>query len=110
MKVNNHSDSVDISSMARTKRGDKAAAAKKAQEAANSSEAAGAGAAGSAAGVEISGEAKSLAAANSIARSENVDQAKIDRIKAMINGGTYKPDMGKVADKMLNETLLQDIS
>jgi flagellar biosynthesis anti-sigma factor FlgM len=83
---------------------------KKAQEAANTSEAGGAGAAGSAAGVEISGEAKSLAAANSIARSENVDQAKIDRIKAMINGGTYKPDMGQVAEKMMNETLLQDIS
>ena len=80
MKVNNH-DSVDISSMARAKRGDKSAAAKKAQE-----------------------------AANSIARSENVDQAKIDRIKAMINGGTYKPDMGQVAEKMMNETLLQDIS
>jgi flagellar biosynthesis anti-sigma factor FlgM len=110
MKINNHSDSVDISSLARNKRGDKAAAAKKAQEAANSAEASGAGATGAAAGVEISSEAKSLAAANSIARSENVDQAKIDRIKAMINGGTYKPDMGKVADKMLNETLLQDIS
>lgn len=109
MKVNNH-DSVDISSMARAKRGDKAAAAKKAQEAASSGEAAGAGAAGATANVEISGEAKSLAAANSIARSENVDQAKIDRIKAMINGGNYKPDMGQVAEKMMNETLLQDIS
>lgn len=110
MKVNNHSDSVDISSMARTKRGDKAAAAKKTQDAASSGEAAGAGSVGATANVEISGEAKSLAAANSIARSENVDQAKIDRIKAMINGGSYKPDMGKVAEKMMNETLLQDIS
>lgn len=107
MKVNNHSDSVDVSQLSRSKRGDRAAAAKKAREAEGGSEA---GATGSTASVEISGEAKALASANQVARAENTDQAKIDRIKAMINGGTYKPDMGQVADKMLNETLLQDIS
>ena len=110
MKVHNHSDSVDISSMARTKRGDKAAAAKKAQEAGTGIETGAAGGAGATANVELSSEAKSLAAANAIAKSDNVDQAKIDRIKAMLNNGTYKPDMGKVADHMLTENLLQDIS
>ena len=51
-----------------------------------------------------------MANANQIAKSDNVDQAKIDRIKAMINGGTYKPDFGKVADKVVNETLLQELA
>jgi negative regulator of flagellin synthesis FlgM len=106
MKVNNHKDSVELSQLARSKRSEKANAAK-------NKETGDAGApAGSvpAAGVEISSEAKALSQANQIARSENVDQAKIDRIKAMINQGTYKPDIGKVADKVVNETLLQELT
>ncbi len=107
MKINNHKDSVDISQLARSKKNEKAAAlqAKKQTE-----EAAESGAVDSTASVEISGEAKALANANQIAKSDNPDQAKIDRIKALIQAGNYKPDFGKVADKMLNETLLQDIS
>jgi flagellar biosynthesis anti-sigma factor FlgM len=104
MKVNNHRDSVELSQVGRTKQGDKAAVSKRGQETA---ETAGAGAA---AGIEISGEAKAMATANQIAKTENVDQAKIDRIKAMIGSGNYKPDFGKVADKVINETLLQEIS
>lgn len=107
MKVNNHKDSVELSQLSRSKRGDKAAAAKRARE---TSADVTAGSVGGTANVEISGEAKALASANQIARADNPDQAKIDRIKAMIHGGSYKPDMGKVADRMLNETLLQDIS
>ena len=110
MKVNNHKDSVDISSMARSKRGEKAGAASKAGQAGEAGEAGAASGAGATANVEISSDAKTIAAANQIAKSENIDQAKIDRIKAAINGGTYKPDMGKVSEKLLNETLLQDIS
>jgi flagellar biosynthesis anti-sigma factor FlgM len=107
MKINNHKDSVELSQLSRSKRGDKAAAAKRAREASGEMEA---GAVGGTANVEISGEAKAMAAANQVARADNPDQAKIDRIKAMIHNGSYKPDMGKVADRMLNETLLQDIS
>lgn len=108
MKVNNR-DSVDISQVARSKKGDKAAAARKAQSG-EASAASDVGSLGSTANVEISGEAKALANANQIAKADSTDQAKIDRIKAMINGGTYKPDFGKVADKMLTETLLQETS
>jgi flagellar biosynthesis anti-sigma factor FlgM len=108
MKVSNK-DSVDLSQVARSKHGGKAGktGAKGAEEASSASAGTGIGAA---AGVEISSEAKSIAAANSIAKSSDVDEAKIARVKAMINGGTYKPDFGKVADKMINETLLQESS
>lgn len=107
MKVNNR-DSVEISQMSRSKKGDAAHAAKRKAE----SEAAAAIVAGDGApaSVDISGDAKAMAAASQAAKAESTDQAKIDRIKAMMQSGTYKPDYGKVADKMLNETLLQDIS
>jgi len=105
MKVNNR-ESVDISQMARSKRGEKVAAQKQ-KEAEQSADSA---VVGGTAGVEISSEAKSLAAANQVARADNTDQAKIDRIKAMLANGTYKPDYGKVADKVVNETLLQDLT
>jgi len=109
MKVSNNKDSVDLSQVARTKHGGKAAkaGAKGAEEASSATAGTGIGAA---TGVEISSEAKSIAAANSIAKSDDVDEAKIARVKAMINGGTYKPDFGKVADKMINENLLQETS
>ncbi len=108
MKVNNHKDSVDLSQVSRSKRGDKSGGVK----GKGAEEAAGPLAAGpnSGANVEISSEARSIAAANSIGRADDVDEAKIARVKAMINGGSYKPDFGKVADKMMNESLLQETS
>ncbi|MGE3261629.1 MAG: flagellar biosynthesis anti-sigma factor FlgM [Bacteriovoracia bacterium] len=108
MKVNNHKDSVELSQLSRSKKGEKAGAAKAQEGGADSL--ASAIAPGSTANVEISSEAKTLSAANQAARAGGVDQEKIDRIKAAINGGTYKPDFGKVADKMINETVLQDLS
>jgi flagellar biosynthesis anti-sigma factor FlgM len=109
MKVNSHKDSVNLSQVARSKQPDAAAAAKlNAQQGAEP--ASETKAVGSTASVNISGEAKALAAANQLARSDNTDQAKIDRIKAMINSGSYQPDFGKVADRMINETLLQETS
>lgn len=108
MKVNNHKDSVELSHMARSKKGEKAGAVKS-NEAGDTAAGSGVGAA-ALGGVEISGEAKALAAANQAAKADSTDQAKIDRIKAMINSGTYKPDFGKVADKVVNETLLQDLA
>lgn len=108
MKVNNNKDSVDLSQLSRSKHGGKAG--KVSGRAAGEASGAGAAGIGSAAGVEISSEAKSLAAANAVAKSSDVDEAKIARIKAAIAGGSYKPDFGKVADKMLSEHLLQETS
>lgn len=106
MKVNNHKDSVDLSQIARSKRGDKVAKTK-APETGETQDAA---AAGATSNVEISSEAKTMSTANQIAKAEVTDQEKIDRIKAMIKAGTYKPDFGKVADKMINENIMQELS
>jgi|GEM_PF-870407 len=107
MKVNNNRDSVELSNASRTKQSGKAGVAKKSEE---STGAAGAGGMGATANVDISTEARTIAAANHAARADEADEAKIARVKAMINGGTYKPDFSKVADKMVNETVLQDLS
>lgn len=105
MKVNNHKDSVELSSLSRSKKGEKAGAAR-AKEGAESI--ANSIAPGATANVEISGEAKTLAAASAAARGgDDVDQAKIDRIKALMNNGTYKPDYGKVAEKVVNDAILE---
>ena len=88
MKVNSNKDSVDLSQVSRSKNSGKSASVrgKGSDEASGAS---GASAIGGNAKVDISSEAKSLAAANSIAKSDDVDEAKIARVKAMINGGTY---------------------
>jgi flagellar biosynthesis anti-sigma factor FlgM len=107
MKVSNK-DQVDISQVSRSKHSGKAGKAS-AKEAGDTT--AGTGISpGGASSVDFSSEGKALASATSIAKSDDVDEAKIARVKAMINGGTYKPDFGKVADKMLNEHLLQESS
>jgi flagellar biosynthesis anti-sigma factor FlgM len=107
MKVNNNKDSVALSQVSRSKHGGKAGKVngKAAEE---SSGAAGAFSAGGPANVDISSEAKSMAAANAIARADDVDEAKIARIKAAVQGGTYKPDFGKVAENMINEHAMQE--
>ena len=106
MKVSNRNDNVELSQTARSKKGDKAGAVKSKDK----SETAGADSVGDTANVNISSEAKALATANKIAKTENIDQPKIDKIKAMIGSGTYKPDFGKVADKMINEDILQELA
>ena len=108
MKVSNK-DSVDLSQIARSKHGGKAGKAGT-KSADDTSAATGVSPFGGTANVDISSEAKSMASANAIARTDDADEAKIARVKAMIHGGTYKPDFGKVADKMLNEQLLQETS
>ena len=109
MKVSNNKDPAELAGAHRTKKGDKAAAARGSQVDTGSPAAAG-GATTEPANVSISSEAKAMSAANQVAKSYDVDEAKIARVKAMINGGTYKPDMGKVADKVVTEHLLQDLS
>ena len=102
MKVNSHKESVELSQLGKNKK-----AGNVRGKEAEASAAPGVSI-GDTTGVSISDEAKAMATANQTARADTTDQAKIDRIKAMINGGTYKPDFGKVADKMVNETLLQE--
>ena len=109
MKVSNNRDSVELSQLARTKKNEKASALKSKEAEGSGAPVAGAGI-GEAAGVSISSEAKAINSARQIAKSDDTDQAKIDRIKALINEGKYKPDMGKVADKLVNETLLQELA
>lgn len=110
MKVNNNKDSVDLSAASRSKRGEKAGAAHGKKGAGEAAGASSALALDNPANVDISGDAKALSSASQIAKSDNADEAKIARVKAMINKGTYKPDFGKVADKMVNEDLLQELS
>lgn len=109
MKVSNQSnkEAVDISGLSRSKKGDKAGAAGKAKDNAAAIAAFGPG---DAAAVELSSDAKTISQATKIAKSDNVDQEKIDRIKAMINSGTYKPDFGKVAERMVNEQVMQELA
>ena len=109
MKVSNNTnkEAADISQLHRSKKGDKASAAKE-KESSNAN--AIASSVGDAANVNISSEAKAMSKAKEIASSEDIDQAKVDRVKAMIDKGTYKPDYGKVADKLINEHLMQDLS
>jgi flagellar biosynthesis anti-sigma factor FlgM len=110
MKVNSNRDSVELSNLGRTKGAGKTAAAAKTDKAGEAASAGPTSGVGGATGIEISSEARAMSQANQIAKSDSVDQAKIDRIKAMLATGTYKPDMGQVADKVMNENLLQDIS
>jgi negative regulator of flagellin synthesis FlgM len=60
--------------------------------------------------VELSARAKELLAAReAIAGMDDVDHEKVARIKAQIEAGTYKVDAGKIADKMVDESLLDDL-
>lgn len=107
MKVSNsnHQEKLDLVNITRNRKTNRAEAKQ------DSAESAGVAAgSGETASVELSGEAKAMARANQVAKSEDVDQAKIDRIKAMIAERKYNPDYGKVADKVVNETLLQDLA
>ncbi len=106
MKVTNSGskDAVELSQLAKNRKTHRAGAKETQTESPLAS------ALGQTSSVELSGEAKAMSKANSIARSEDIDQAKIDRIKAMIAEKKYNPDHGKVAEKMINENLLQDLS
>lgn len=60
--------------------------------------------------VVLSPKAKELQAAReAIAEMDPVDHAKVARIKAQIAAGTYKVDAAKIASKMIEESLLDDI-
>jgi negative regulator of flagellin synthesis FlgM len=60
--------------------------------------------------VELSAQAKEIQAARKVvAGMDDVDLEKVARIKAQIEAGTYKVDAGKIADKMIDESLLDDL-
>lgn len=60
--------------------------------------------------VALSAQAKELQAAReAIAKIDNVDHEKVARIKAQVEAGTYKVDAGKIAEKMIDESLLDDL-
>lgn len=60
--------------------------------------------------VALSARAKELQAAReAIAKMDDVDHEKVARIKAQIKAGTYKVDAGKIAGKMIDESLHDDL-
>lgn len=62
--------------------------------------------AGSTDKVEISAKAKDAVRAQNIARgAPDVDEAKVARLKAAIQNGSYKVDADKVADRLVDEHL-----
>jgi negative regulator of flagellin synthesis FlgM len=59
--------------------------------------------------VELSAKAKELQAAReAIQKMDDVDHAKVAKIKARIAAGTYKVDADIIAGKMIDESLLGD--
>ncbi len=60
--------------------------------------------------VELSAQAKELQAAReAISKMDDMDHEKVARIKAQIEAGTYKVDAGKIAEKMIDDSLLDDL-
>lgn len=107
MKVSNNKDPAELANVHHSKKGEKAA---RGSQVDTGSAASSSGAATEPANVSISSEAKAISTASQAAKSDDVDEAKIARVKALLDKGNYKPDFGKVADKMVNEHLLQDLT
>lgn len=107
MKVNNsnHKSTLDLANVAKHRKTSRAEGKQSSAETAGLPPGI-----GETANVELSSEARAMSRANQMVKAEDIDQAKIDRIKAMIAERKYNPDYGKVADKVVNETLLQDLS
>ena len=60
--------------------------------------------------VNLSAKAQELQSAREAIRNmDDVDHEKVARIKAQIEAGTYKVDAEKVAGKMIEESLLNDL-
>jgi len=56
--------------------------------------------------VNLSPQARQIAKATEIAKQENVDEAKIERLQKLIDSGEYKVAADDVADKLVNEHLI----
>jgi flagellar biosynthesis anti-sigma factor FlgM len=101
---NNQNKEVDVGNVSRSRKSDKAKGSNDAKDAGSAM------GVGDSSSVNISSEAKAVSSANKIARSNEADEAKIASIKAAINNGTYKPDFSQVADRMVNEQLMQELA
>lgn len=64
---------------------------------------------GGSAKVDLSAKAQEMNRAKELATpSKGIDEAKVARLQALIDGGKYKVDSGAVADRLLGEHLLMD--
>lgn len=61
--------------------------------------------ANSSAQVSLSNQAQQIKKATEIAKDDSVDEAKIARLQSLIDGGKYKIDAAKIADKLVDEHL-----
>jgi negative regulator of flagellin synthesis FlgM len=60
--------------------------------------------------VQLSPQARELQAAReAVAKMDAMDHEKVARIKAQIASGTYRVDAARIASKMIEESLLDDI-
>lgn len=60
--------------------------------------------------VALSAKAKEMQAAReAIGKMDDVDHEKVAGIKAQLKAGTYKVDAEKIAEKMIEESLLKEL-
>ena len=105
MKVSNANDKVELSTAAKSSRAKRAEAAAAKSQAAETAQLDLKG--GGAANVELSSDAKILSRGIDAARNAEItDQDKIAMIKAKIKDGSYNPDYGEVADRMLKDSIV----
>lgn len=66
---------------------------------------------GEAANVQISAKAKEMSKAmNAVKNAPDVREDKVEKYKAMIASGEYKPDAGKIADGIAKEALRDEVA
>lgn len=85
---------------------DKADSANKSEKASSASVASALGGSADATSVNLSSKAQDMKKMKEIAtNTPDVDEAKVARLQAMIDGGTYKVDAASIADRMVDEQL-----
>lgn len=55
--------------------------------------------------VSLSNQAQQIKKATEIAKDDSIDEAKVARLQSLIDGGKYKIDAAKIADKLVDEHL-----
>ncbi len=100
--INSGRDSVELSNINRAKSTNKAGKADDSSESKKAS-----GSASTSGSVEISEHAKLLSKGVEAAKNADLsDKEKIAMIKERIQNNNYKPDFGKVAEKLLDEHIV----
>lgn len=99
--VNSGRDSVELSNVNRTKSNNRVDAKERSEKSERNSESSASGK------IEISENAKLLSKGVDAARNADIsDQEKIAMIKEKIRNRDYQPDFGKVAEKLLDEHIV----